>query len=179
VKIVYTNADIYESYNYHEIIDSQINCESRNKLIIDTINELLEKNRKILVFTKRIEHARRLREIGKFKNSFFLSSTINAKERSELLTKFREEKIDFDVIFGTFSLLATGTDIPRIDSLVFAGDLRSDVLQEQGSGRCLRLLTGKQNPLIIDVVDNKNGILFHQAKERIKWYRKMGWQLDN
>jgi superfamily II DNA or RNA helicase len=74
-------------------------------------------------------------------------------------------------------MLSTGTDIPALDTLIFAGDLRSDVLQEQSAGRILRLFRDKQHPKIIDFVDNKTGILNHQGKARIRWYKKQGWEI--
>ena len=104
-----------------------------------------------------------------------ISSGTGQRERIQLLSDLREGKSDFDVLLGTYSMLATGTDIPSLDTLVFAGDLKSDVLAQQAVGRILRLFKDKQSPKIIDVADFGNGIFLHQFKERRRFYKSQGW----
>jgi superfamily II DNA or RNA helicase len=167
---------------YADMINEQVENVERNQLIINCITNELQANRKILVLTKRVAHykllANVLQRISHERNRIRvheISSEVNAKDRSALLESLRKGDNTFDVILGTYSMLATGTDIPALDTLIFAGDLRSDVLQEQSAGRILRLFGDKQHPRIIDIVDNGNKILLNQARERIRFYRKMKW----
>jgi len=175
IKLVRTDVKIPVLENYAEMIDLQVSSPQRNSLIIDVIWKELEKKRRILVLTKRIAHYRALSgEFGAYK-VYSIESNQKSHDRANLLQDLREGKQKFDIIFGTYSMLSTGTDIPALDTLIFAGDLRSDVLQEQSAGRILRLFGDKQHPKIIDIVDNRNGILFNQARARIKFYKKQGW----
>lgn len=175
VKLLYTNTPIPILENYAEMIDEQVKNKDRNEIIVNTIKNEIEKGRKIIVLTKRITHYKLLAKRFKDYRTYSINSKDNAKNRSNLLQKLREGKSDFSIIFGTYSMLSTGTDIPALDTLFFVGDLRSDVLQEQSAGRILRLFRNKLSPKIIDFIDNKNGILYNQAKSRIKFYKLMKW----
>ena len=175
VEIVEFDGHIQMSENYSEIIDEQINNDARNEIITTILRREIANSRRVLVLTKRVEHYQTLSR-GENQNGIYtVDSSSPSKERFALLERLRAGESDFRAIFGTFSLLSTGTDIPALDTLIFAGDLRSDVLQEQSVGRILRLFGDKQRPKIIDVVDTGNHILHHQAKARMKFYQKMGW----
>jgi superfamily II DNA or RNA helicase len=85
---------------------------------------------------------------------------------------------DYKVVFGTFSILSTGTDIPSADMLLIAGDLKSSVLARQSVGRILRIFEGKPNPVIIDIYDTGNPIFRRQGKLRQQLYSKLGWEIQ-
>jgi len=168
---------------YADIIEEQVNNAERNQLIVDQIIQELENNRKILVLTKRVAHYGTISQLLQRQMAgtrrpriHEISSTTNAKTRAATLESLRRGSQDFDVILGTYSMLATGTDIPALDTLIFAGDLRSDVLQEQSAGRILRLFGDKAAPRIIDIADTNNPILANQARERQRFYSRMGWK---
>lgn len=178
VKLIESDA-IIPVEEYADMITTQIENVGRNDLIIKHTIKESEKGRKILILTKRIKHYSILRDMLEMRCPklviYSINSKDNAKDRSNLLQNLREGNQDFDIIFGTYSMLATGTDIPALDTLIFAGDLRSDVLQEQSAGRILRLFGNKLSPKIIDIVDNRNGILANQARSRKKFYKLMEW----
>ena len=158
------------------MITKQVEDKGRNLLIADIVDHEVNDGRKILILTKRIKHYEKIAELLPPEyNQFSIASKDQLKKRDELLHELRENKREFDVILGTYSMLSTGTDIPVLDTLIFAGDLRSDVLQEQSAGRVLRLFGDKQHPKIIDIIDNKNGILNHQAISRIRFYKRQEW----
>lgn len=167
---------------YPDMVSLQINHPLRNQLIVQSVLDEVHKDRRVLILTKRVEHYERLHELLTLKNHLLtihsISSGTGQKERFQLLADLREGKSDFDILLGTYSLLATGTDIPSLDTLVFAGDLRSSVLQLQAIGRIRRIFEDKQNPKVIDVADYGNGIFLNQFKERKKWYKKQGWNIQ-
>ena len=99
------------------------------------------------------------------------------KERALLLGQFKRSERDFQLIIGTTALLSTGVDIPALDVLILACDMKSEVLTEQSVGRILRLFKSKSDPKIIDIVDNKNPILLRQFNERRKFYESKDWPL--
>ncbi|MCK9320361.1 DEAD/DEAH box helicase family protein, partial [Methanoculleus sp.] len=135
----------YFADTYSGIIDLQSQDEDRNKLIANIINKEIYDGRKIIVLTKRVDHYQRLAELITSKRTFPIRATLPSKEAKEqqgLLERLREGSGDFDAILGTFSLLSTGINIPALDTIVFAGDIKSTVLTTQSIGRILRLFDG-------------------------------------
>lgn len=169
---------------YHDIIEDQTNDYERNKLIASRVVEEAGRGRKVLVLTKRVGHYDSLlhlvRELAPASADrvVALRGTGSSKARAAALADLRGGGSDFSVLLGSFSLLSTGVDIPSLDTLVIAGDLKSDVLTEQSAGRILRLFEGKADPLIIDVADEGNPILKRQAKARMAFYAQQGWTIN-
>lgn len=161
-------------WEYADMIKSQIQFKKRNDLIISKIKDEIREGRKILVLTKRVEHWELLKNALNIKEAYGVSGKNKGSDRRDLYDSLRNGK-EFSVLFGTFSLLSTGFDLPVLDTLVIAGDLKSDILAQQSSGRVLRLFEGKKEPKIIDIVDIKNPILKKQAKLRDKFYGDSGW----
>ena len=162
---------------YHKLIDAMVEDNSRNTLITGmALGQILE-GRKTLVLTKRIEHYKLLKK--KMPDSdriHYIDS--EDPERNEKLIALKAGLLDYNVIFGTTSLLAVGTDIPSLDTLIIACDMKSDVLIEQSVGRIQRLLDGKESTRVIDICDNKNPILLNQFRSRLKLYRDNDWQVE-
>jgi ATP-dependent helicase IRC3 len=58
-----------------------------------------------------------------------------------------------DLLLNQFNSFV-GTDLPNIDCVIMARPTRSHVLFQQMMGRGLRTFPGKENCMVIDVVDN-------------------------
>lgn len=160
---------------YADMITAQVENEERNKLIVGIAQEQMNQGRKVLILTKRVNHYDLIgHELDNYR-TYRIRSDSKRQERSDTLQSLRKGHTDFDCILGTFSLLSTGIDIPSLDTLIIAGDLKSSVLTEQSAGRILRLFDGKERPLIIDVTDGNNGILRRQSRERLSFYKAQGW----
>lgn len=165
---------------YANMVGVQTNLKERNLLIAQTAYVEARMGRQVLLLVKRIEHGRLLaEEIRKLGDSIThtVSSHGSAKDRKKLLLGMREGTEKFHILIGTYSMLSTGVDIPSLETLIFAGDLKSDVLVTQCAGRILRILSGKKEPKIYDIVDTGNPIFLKQAKERQKYYRSVGWSI--
>ena len=156
---------------YHKMTQELSEDQERNEGIVN----IVEKGKKTLILTKRVEHYKQLAAMmPKDLKVFPVDSKDNKKERAELLASFRNGTADFDVLLSTYALLGRGADVPSLDTLILAGDLKSHVLQRQAAGRILRLFKGKE-PVIHDIVDVNNPILFKQAKARQKVYKAKNW----
>lgn len=165
---------------YADMIEKQVDDADRNRLIAEAITREASLGRKVLVLTKRRAHYQKLAELlPPSLQAHVLSSSTPKEERKLLMQELRRGEASFQVLLGTYSLLSTGVDIPSLDTVVLAGDLKSDVLTEQSVGRILRLLAGKKDPKIVDVQDRGNFILYNQAKERRAFYEQMGWAIEN
>jgi len=160
---------------YHEMIDEMVENESRNKLITYIVMDEINAGRKVLVLTKRIQHYENIRKImPDWGEIYYIDS--KDPDRDWMLNGMKTGCIDFNVIFGTTSLLAVGTDIPCLDTVVIACDMKSPVLTTQSIGRIRRLFEGKTDPKVVDLHDTLNYKLNNQAKCRMKLYKEKGWK---
>lgn len=175
VETIKTNIEIPVSVNYADMIFDQVNNKERNSIIRNCIEKECKNLRRVLVLTKRIEHYKNILDGIDYKLKCYAINS--SDDNSELMQKLRRDEIEFDVILGTFGLLSTGVDIPSLDTLIIAGDLRSSVLTLQSVGRILRIFKDKQDPKIVDICDNKNGILYNQYRSRLKFYKDNKWIL--
>lgn len=159
---------------YHEIINSQTEHEERNQLIYDIAKEKERDGRRVLILTKRVRHAE---EIAKGEECYIFRSTNNKVERDSYLKAAKDNPNSVRILIGTYGLLGTGIDIPGLDTLILAGDLKSEVLLEQSAGRILRLFDDKAHPIIVDIYDSGNPILKRQGKSRQRFYKENGWDM--
>jgi len=167
---------------YHEMVAEMIDDEERNELITRAAEEDVKEGRKILILTKRIDHFMTISEMLKEKGVKAVHpvrSDAPEKAQADLMQALRKNKIDYDVILGTYSMLSTGVDVPSLDTLYLAGDIKSDVLIEQSAGRILRLFEGKDDPKVVDVQDTGNAIFKRQAKSRMNFYSDQGWLITH
>jgi superfamily II DNA or RNA helicase len=175
VQIIRTGVDIAAD-EYHRMVEEMVDHPGRNILIKGLIIGEVLSGRKVLVLTKRIAHYQHFEEeFGNRENFLFISS--DNPNRNEILADLKNGDKDFACIIGTTSLLSVGTDVPRLDTLIIACDMREDVLTTQSIGRILRLFEGKPSPRVIDLWDERVPIFKRQGVVRRKLYKKKGWKI--
>jgi superfamily II DNA or RNA helicase len=59
-----------------------------------------------------------------------------------------------------------GLDAPILDAVILMTPQRSENRTIQRIGRVLRALDGKEQPIVIDIVDSAIGVLWNQARSR-------------
>ena len=174
VEITFTKCK-YREYEYHRLENAVMENENRNVLIRGLAAAAMAAGNKVLTLTKRVAHYKRLQEkLPPCENVYY----IDAKDKNtpDLLQSFRDGSKEYQGIFGTFSLLATGLDIKDLDILILASSVKSDVLTAQACGRILRLFGNKQ-PKIYDLVDYGHPIYKRHYWERKKVYDNRGWKV--
>lgn len=102
---------------------------------------------KTLIFGVNVEHCKKISE--QIPNSKYLHGGTPAKEREEVLNEF--EHGDLDCLINCM-LFTEGTDIPCIETIVWARPTQSNTLYTQGVCRGARLFEGKESMLLIDCV---------------------------
>lgn len=175
VHTIATHVDIPVD-DYPVLIENLINHPSRNRLIAGLAIGEAVSGRRVLVLVKRIDHYKALLPLLPPSNNILYIESSDP-HRNDLLRRLKNNEQPFQILLGTTSLLATGTDIPSLDTLIIACDIKSEVLTIQGSGRILRLFQDKLNPKIIDLWDNKNFILSRQFWSRKEVYLQKGWKI--
>lgn len=159
-------SDYTEKFNRNGKVNSPIMItdltlkESRNKIIIDLINELLKNsNRKILLLSDRRSHCELLKrelDILGISNGLYLGG---------MKTESRNDSVLTNVILGTYQASGEGFDVPTLDTLILSTP-KSDV--EQAVGRILRQ-KNENDPIVYDIVDSFS-IFKGQYYKRKKFY---------
>jgi superfamily II DNA or RNA helicase len=142
---------------------------ARNALIAVYVKKFLASDRRILVFSDRIEQLKFLRDILTKKHGIKLTDIglfIGRCKESERQHIIQESKI----ILATYGVMAMGVDVPDLRALVFATPL-SDAAQSVG--RILRLCENTKDPVILDIVDVVYDDCVHWSKSRQRYYRNV------
>ena len=140
-------------------------------LVSSACREIVERTRDrkaCLVFCTSVEHCKKVAaQIAKFSGEecAIVTGDTPALEREETIRRLRGERIETD-LFGTMlpplkfccnvSVLTTGTDIPRLDTIALLRPTNSPGLLVQMVGRGFRLSpeTGKTECLVLDYGKN-------------------------
>lgn len=161
VKVVKVTTHVSWIHGTHvQLITQLVQDELRNKQIIDLIKNL-SPCRKVLVLSERRGHCESMHSATS--DSALYIGGMSEDELKESSTK--------RILFGTYSLAHEGLDIPELDTLVLATP-RADVVQAVG-----RILRGKSDPMIYDIVD-PCGHLFGMWKKRRALYKQCGFEIE-
>jgi len=150
--------------NMAGMITTLTELEDRNALIINTVNDVLSENRRVLVLSDRREHC------------FYLLNKLGSKA-GLYIGGMKEEDLNESakklVIVATFQLAHEGLDIPVLDTVILATP-RSDI--KQSIGRIMRETKGKVNdPLIFDIFDQWS-VFFSMYRKRCSVYMEGGFE---
>lgn len=131
-----------------------LNKPSHNKHIFYTWKKKAG-NKKTLIFAVDIAHCKDLTEmfVSKGISASYITSQEKAEEREQILADFENGKTQ---VLINRDIMTEGIDIPSVECIVLARVTRSSVLYIQMVGRGLRLHTGKEKCLVIDIAGNSN-----------------------
>ena len=73
------------------------------------------------------------------------------------------------ILFTTYAMMGEGTDIDRLDTCLLAMPRASST---QPVGRIRREYADKEQPVVMDVVDNDSPVFSGYATARLKWYNR-------
>ena len=165
VKFLFNNIDGYEEkhnkigkINLPTMLTDLTLKLGRNQLIVGTLNNLLNQNRKILVLTDRREHCEQL--LG------MLPTGVAGKCVGGMKKIDRDNTNEQRIILGTYQASGEGFDVAELDTLILATP-RSDI--EQAIGRILRQ-KNVNDPVIYDIVDSFS-VFKGQYYKRRKFYK--------
>ena len=155
--------------NYASIINELVSNEDRNRQLVKTIKENID--RKILLLSDRIEHLNLLENILKEENIDFVSvhGSQNKKEQVENMQKVKTSSL----ILATSSFFGEGIDFPHLNTIIFATPISFYGRLIQYLGRIGR---GNQECLAIDFLDSKNAMLNSTYKKRLEGYKAMHYK---
>jgi superfamily II DNA or RNA helicase len=143
-----------------------INNQKRNSLIA----ELCNNKEKSVVLIKKIEHGYLLQSM--IKDSIFLYGDTAPELKQEAINDF-ENGGNKTIIAST--IFDEGINIKSIKNLILAGGGKSQRKVIQRLGRGLRITENKSEVNIYDFYDKANCMLEKHSKERLKFYKKEGF----
>lgn len=152
--------------NMAAMINQLTEIEARNDMLLRTVREALDLNRRILILTDRREHCFLLRDnLGTELAGLY----IGGMKEQDL-----EESARKRVVVATFQLAQEGLDIPVLDTVILATP-KSDI--KQSIGRIMRETKGKLNdPLIYDIFDHWS-VFNSMYRKRCKVYLEGGFKM--
>lgn len=167
-----------------KMLGDLIQIETRNKLIINIINSLKQKGRKIFVFSDRVEHLKTLKEATDkiiedndehhmYKTNYYMGSCKKLERK--------EAEKNGDIIFATLKIAEEGIDISRLDTVIYALPIKLHKRLEQSSGRILRLEKYDDLiniPLVIDIADDLS-CFQGWTRTRNTYFKKEDWLVQN
>ena len=143
----------------------------RNEYIINEMQKALTKNRRVLVFSDRLEHLRVLKE----GLEVLMPNVTTGYYVGGMKPEEWEKSAQCDAIFSTYAMGKEGLDIPAVDTLYMATP-KTDV--EQAIGRVVRECFGKKSPIVVDIVD-ANETCEGFAQKRRWQYQKLGYVIKS
>jgi superfamily II DNA or RNA helicase len=147
---------------------------ARNAMVVRACRSAYDKGRFIVVFSDYIDHLERLYEAIR-------SSGIPARDLGMYIgTGVSKRDLDLAlgkrVILATYGKMGEGTSIPWLDTCILAGP-RADVIQPVG--RIRREYENKQQPVVIDLVDDDSFVYKNYAESRARWYRSIDAEIKD
>jgi superfamily II DNA or RNA helicase len=146
---------LYGDDKLSEILNDLAMNPARNKMIIDKIRELADKNESTLIFACNVDHCIILQTLLRgidIEAGVILSSTAKI-DRENSIQRFKDGKLKVLINYG---VLTTGFDAPNLNALIIARPTTSIVLYSQMVGRALRgkLNRGNETNKLITIRDN-------------------------
>jgi DNA repair protein RadD len=130
--------------------------EIRNLLIIQTVEELVKRHQRILVFAATVEHSNLLAAVLSARgiNARSVTGKTSSHERQSAINNFKDVN-DEPRVLCNYGVLTTGFDAPRTSAAVIARPTKSLVLYSQMIGRAIRGKRAGGNEIaeIVTVVD--------------------------
>lgn len=107
------------------------------------------------------------------KKIFFVHGGVEAKEREEV--RRITEETEGTIIIASYGVFSTGTNIKRLNNIIFASPSKSKIRNLQSIGRGLRIGDKKTHVVLYDIVDDlrtgkTNNFCIQHFMERVKIY---------
>jgi superfamily II DNA or RNA helicase len=154
--------------------------KERNEMIINDIKASFEMKKNILVLTDRMSHIDILeKEISKITNQLLVvHGRLKTKEKNDFNEKLINQKEPF-IILATGKYIGEGFDDDRLDTLFLTMPFRWKGTLQQYVGRLNRERQDKFEIQVYDYADISVRYFSNMYLERLKGYRKMGYEISS
>lgn len=165
------------SLNIHDVYESLICDESRNRMIVSDALSCLEKGGHPLILTERRAHLECLLQLlaPLTPNLVVLTGGMGQKQRRVAVANLQLEGTR--LVLATGRYLGEGFDDDRLDTLFLALPISWKGTLAQYAGRLNRIRQEKQHIAVYDYVDLDVPMLRRMFKRRRRGYRKLGYEI--
>jgi superfamily II DNA or RNA helicase len=182
-------SEVGPSPAYHVLMHSLVNDTGRNHRIAADVVKALSAKYFPLLISDRKDHldilTKGVETMAEAESSLTqlaivrLDGDVSIKERRLSLQRIRDLRSQGVplLVVATAPLVGEGVDLPELDTLVLATPLSFEGRMVQYAGRLHRLVDGKTHVRILDYVDSSNAMLLSMYRNRVKAYRKMGYEI--
>ncbi len=151
--------------NFNALRSVVANDDYRNEFIADNaINMVEQMGRRVCIITELKSHARNLYNTikAKYEGVSEVSGDVKEEKRAEIFKKINESPY---IMIANDSIISEGIDIPNLDTLIFATQIKSEKQIIQAVGRIRRATKDKKTPMVFYIRDN---MIDSEANEQ-KW----------
>ena len=141
--------------------------ERRNQKIADIANSYKDG---IAILVRTIDHGEELMKL--IPDAVFIRGETSLNDRMKIIKDFNEGKIR--VLIGS-GILNEGISISNMKVLIMASSGKAISQTIQKIGRVLRITKDKKEGIFYDFIDTGNKILEKQSKNRLRIYKKEGY----
>jgi|TARA_R100000482_G_scaffold78198_1_gene30585 superfamily II DNA or RNA helicase len=161
-----------ERVDWSKLITKMTTDPNRNQKILDRVLSACFKGRQILVLSDRVDHCIWIAEQLKAQSIVAepLVGKMTKKQRADVLQRANDRMIQ--VVCAT-TVADEGLDLPSLDTVVLTTPSKAMGRIQQRIGRVMRPHPQKQEPIVIDCVDD-SGPMHGLARKRQKLYTKLG-----
>ena len=153
LSVLYKITDTTGTMVYNKLIDYLTKNNERTEKIIQNVIAMDKEGRKQVILCSRVEHCKyiteRLQELGY--SALLCVGKVSAKKREAILT----QKVDWNIIVSTYSLLKEGVSVKDFDTLHLATPIKDRATIVQCAGRIERYKEDKNQPIVFDYVDTE------------------------
>lgn len=158
---------------YPQVEESMEYSMPRNMAIVQKAKELTARGLSVLIFTKKISHGDRLEKIGGDLGLEILK--VRGATPEEVRENIKHALMnDRPRCVVSTQVWREGVDIPNLGAVILAHGGKSEMSTLQAIGRGLRRTGGKEQAVIVDVIDTAKYLSQHFA-ERMAMYHEKGW----
>ena len=162
--------------NVPKLVTALSQIPQRNELILCVLLRAVTKGRKVIVFSERVAHLEYLNM------TFAKMAEPHGIKCGLFIGKMKQEDRDIvaeecEVLFATYQIAKEALDIPDLDTCFLATPVSNQITIQQGVGRITRQHPTKQDPLVVDFVDNDIQICMNMFYKRRTTYKKLGYPI--
>lgn len=168
-----------KSLAIHDVYESLIQDERRNRLIVEDVLSCLDGGRSPLLLTERRSHLEYFAQIFAplVPNLVILSGGMGQKQRKEAISKLQHEGPRLMLATGRY--LGEGFDDDRLDTMFLAMPISWEGTLAQYSGRLNRTRPGKDKLMIYDYADLDVPMLKRMFQKRLRGYKQLGYSIND
>jgi len=148
--------------------------KNRNRLILSEARQQIREGKTVLIVVLRLEHADELVSMGSAMGVLpvIVNGATEGDAREQLRLAMNRKEVNCVICTAVWR---EGVNIPSLGCLINAAGGKAEIMTIQVLGRGLTRTEGKDEGILIDVLDNSHPYLSSHAIERLCIYSSQGW----